>query len=159
MKNEGGLRKSGKRIEVSCIVEELIAERYLALLPIMENRNPALCPPLGDPFGTKRPVPELVESKGRREQNETIHFLVAGCVQCRQISSEAGTNKYDWLLTDQAFNQLQLPGDGELLKSAFGKIRYLNGKIQVTKLADKKASFPGVRAGGKPVEIEDTQKL
>ena len=135
MKNQGRLMESGKRLKFAGIVHELKTERDLPLLAIVENRRGTALLPFGKTLWAELFDPELMKSKSRSQQYETIDLGMASGIQGGQIPAETGADQDDRFVASQSFHQFQLPANCKMLKVSLCQIRHCNGNVEIPKLA------------------------
>src|SRR5262249_42658899 len=87
--------------------------------------------------------------------HEAIHFAMARCVQCCEVSAHAGADERHGLALCGPLDDLELARECEVLEIAGGKVRNFEGCAGGSEAAREEAGFVRRRTGGESVQVED----
>jgi len=159
MEEQGRLEKVGEGRKAGGVSYELKIQGHFARPGVVKNGRGTVTFPARYSFATKAAQPEMIEVESRGEQNEAMDFRMVRGIQCSQIAAKAGTNERGGRAVKKALDDLELPGDGQVLEIALGQIRDFELKASRTKPGRKKLALSRGRAGGEAMQIEDTQPI
>ena len=150
VKDQALLRKLGLGLEATGVLHQLIVNQLGTARSVMEDRNTAFFPPEPKPFGSKLCGPERMEAKGGREQDYAVDFRMACGVESGQISAQARTDDDGGLMAAQAFDQSQLLGQCQSLKSPSARSGISTAKPSARSFSAKKRAFREAGLEAKP---------
>jgi len=159
MKEQRRLKKVGEGSEAGGVAYKFKIQGHFARSGVVKDRHGAVTFPGRYGFGTQAAQPEMIEIEGWGEQNETMDFRVVRGIQCSQIAAKAGTNESGGRAVKQALDNLELPGNGQVLEITLGQIWNFELKASRAKSGREKLGLSRGRAGREAVQIEDTQPV
>jgi hypothetical protein len=125
----------------------------------VEDRNTPLVLPKPEPVGSEFGGPESMEAKCGSEQDEAIHFRMAGSIQSGQIAAEARADDDGWFAAAKAFDESELFGEGQAFEIALGQIWNFDCKSESGEFFREEAGLAGSGARRKTMKIKDTQRM
>ena len=154
VKDERGLAAGRIAGMVGRIVEQIDREPAHVASGVMIDLGVAAGAPLGYLVRAEGLGPASREAERGGEQHHSFDLRVRGGVQRREIAPHAGTHENGGLLVEQASDEIQLTGDGEVLEVTLVEGRNFEGNAGRLEFLAKELGLARKGSGGKAVKVE-----
>src|SRR5580700_8058209 len=138
------------------VIDNLEPQAPFFLEAVMEKRDRSAPPPMFQFLVRIASPPPGGKLERRGQQHQLFYFRMPGRVESREISSQAGAHQNYRLPMNRLFDHPQLPADRQTLKIPFIELWGRERHTRCRELLSEKARLAGLRAGGEPVQVNDS---